>query len=421
MSRVSFGSRASADIPSSVAEAVVRGTARVTGLSATDSFAAYTEKDVGKLVNENGKLKIVRKGYTSGSAKSVSRNRLDAAEEYFLGIKPLDAPTDGLSDKDFAFFADPATQAYVGFFIYRINAEGVFSGDTGWYPYDPFHPTGNNAPYGNSGEAGKWATEPDSLKAYEGALSFGGPVPDFDAFEEMTTEIGQVFITLDRGRAYYATAVTEAAEDSIYYYAEDVVPLHHCEPTLVLWGIGQDARVETPSSSVNPARDSRSGTGRRPFVFLKWKLSEKLFGANDKMIDILSETEISANASAAYGYSALKSTETSGDREGCFFTLKPGKWRASVSLRSGATSNNQQIRLFKVADGTEDELLAEGLPGTSASGASAGPNHATRFRTLERTAPLDISQGDVLYVTDGNLRNASSNRTQFMQLEYFGP
>ena len=421
MARVSFGSRASADVPSSIAEAVVRGTQKVTGLSTAGSFAAYGEKDVGKLVNEDGRLKIVRKGYTSGSAKSVSRDRLDADEEYFRGIQSLEAPTGDFADKDFALLTDPNTQAYIGFFAYRVKAEGVFSGETGWYPYDPFNQTGNNAPYGNSGEAGKWATDPNPDGVYQGALVFGGVVPDFESFEQMTTEVGQVFVTLDRGRAYFATALTEADEDAIYYYAEDVVPLHQCEPTIVLRGRGQDSNTEVPADGVDRARDARSGTGRRPFVFLRYQWGDSFFGANDKMIDILSEADITDKAANAYGYSTLKNSEDDDARVGCFFTLKPGKWRFSGACRSASSGNNQQLRLFRVTDGTEDDLLAEGYPGTSSSGASSGPNHATRFRILPRTIPFDISADDVLYVTDGNLRNASTNRTHFLELEYFGP
>ena len=181
-------------------------------------------------------------------------------------------------------------------------------------------------------------------------------------------------------------------------------------PAIVLWGNGQTSRLQEEASGADRAQDSESGT--KIMVFLRWQIGEKFFGATDDMLQFITASDWS---------NYTPNTRPSVARGDIGFNLTPGYWSFYGDMKLRSNYGGQQSRIWRITDGLGDDLLAESIPGAY-SGAKEGLDPNTgRLKPLIKTPPIKIAATDVVYVIDGDRRNSSSNRSQFLELEFYGP
>ena len=417
MAKVSFGARAASDSVSAVSEAVVAATKamapKVAEMVTGSSFPSYSRSDMGKIVNEDGILKVIRSRLAEGHTKIVTRDRL--SESFWLGVLPSDTDVTAV-DKDFAYFVDPDTGKHMGFFTYRVkktSTTGTWEGATDWYPYDPFNPDGVDAPVGNDGDAGQWKVDPSSTAVWTEALVFGGVAKNQDDFEEKVTDPGQAWIALDSGHVYYASDITPAAKDEIHYYSEDLVPVLVNNPVAVLWGVDQTSRTadEITGQDVAP-----SGSDASKFTLLQWQHEEDFFGGGID-VDILDSADAGTDAANAEGLPS-----TAADRTDIYFKLPAGLYRFSGVFKSGLLARHAQARIYRVKSGSgDDELLAESDAAPYNKVVAGLDPDTGSVMVLGKTPPIRISGDDVLYVTEGKTSTSTSLSTaRYLEIEYCG-
>ena len=411
MAKVSFGSRAASDSVSAVSEAVVAATKamapKVAEMVTGSSFPSYSRSDMGKIVNEDGILKVIRSRLAEGHTKIVTRDRL--TESFWLGVLPSDTDVTAV-DKDFAYFVDPDTGKHMGFFTYRVkktSTTGTWDGATDWYPYDPFNPDGVDAPIGNDGDAGQWKVDPSSTAVWTEALVFGGVAKSQADFEEKVTDPGQAWIALDSGHVYYASDITPAAKDEIHYYAEDMVPVLVNNPVAVLWGKQQTSRT---ANELTNQDEAPSGTTVQKYTLLQWKHEEDFFGGGID-VDILSSSEAPSDADGR--------PSTASKRGHIYFKLPAGLYRFSGVFKTGILARSAQARIYKAKSG-DDELLAESSS-ASYNNVVDGPKPDTAsVMEMGKTPPIRLEDSDVLYVTEGKTSTSALTTSHYLEIEYCG-
>ena len=411
MAKVSFGARAASDSVSAVSEAVVAATEamapKVAEVVTGDSFPSYSREDMGKIVNEDGILKVVRSRLAAGHTKIVTRDRLSGSA--WLGILPSDTDVTA-SDKDFAYFVDPDTGKHMGFFTYRVkktSTTGTWKGATDWYPYDPFSHDGVDAPVGNDGDAGEWKVDPSSTATWTEALVFGGVAKDQADFEERVTDPGQAWLAFDSGLVYYASDITPAAKDEIHYYAEDMVPVLVNNPVAVLWGRQQTSRT---MDELTGQDEAPSGTTVQKYTLLRWKHEEDFFGSGID-VDILSSSEAPSDADGR--------PSTASKRGHIYFKLPAGLYRFSGVFKAGILANSAQVRIYRVKSG-DDELLAESGSASSNNVVDGLKPDTASVMVLSKTPPIRLKDSDALYLTEGKTSTSILTTSHYLEIEYCG-
>ena len=192
-------------------------------------------------------------------------------------------------------------------------------------------------------------------------------------------------------------------------------------PSIVFWGNGQTSKLQDESSSTARSVDSDGGTdGTERFVFLRWQISEKYFGATDDMVQFIAGDDI--------GDVAFQIPPATGEpntrKTNLAFKMTPGYWSFYGDMKLGGdSSTGQQVRLMRVDGdaGDADELLAESIPGPNEGAQEPLDPNTGRVKPFLKTPPIKVGADDILYLVDGDVTNDHRQRSHFMDLEYFGP
>ena len=188
-------------------------------------------------------------------------------------------------------------------------------------------------------------------------------------------------------------------------------------PSIVFWGNGQDSKLEDEDDPTERALDCNSVTQR--FVFLRWEIREKYFGATDDMIQFIAGEDVNDIPFQV----PVQSSSADSRRTGIAFKMKPGYWSFNGDMKLGGSDSRQQVRLMRVVGdaGDADELLAESIPGPSKGAEEPLDPNTGRIKPLLKTPPIKIGSNDIIYLVDSDITNDYRDRSQFLDMEYFGP
>ena len=180
-------------------------------------------------------------------------------------------------------------------------------------------------------------------------------------------------------------------------------------PRLILWGPGSNNMTQGPGFG-NAARAAANVTS-----FLRWQVGETIFGAEESWIDIEFAFTASNNPQT---YTDIDFKPDGALFEG-LFSLLPGLWKFSLMSRSVRTgAENDQVRIYKVVSGDDDELIAEGTTGLQAFAGQGTDEYYVSV--VQKTPPVEVEEDDIFYVCLGN-HSTLGQQSQYMELEYLGP
>ena len=178
-------------------------------------------------------------------------------------------------------------------------------------------------------------------------------------------------------------------------------------PRLVLWGTSMTHRTQ------NPQFGSASRAAGDVAIFLRWKVGEALFGAEEGWVDI---TSALVSSNQAYTDIDIKPDVA---LFGGVFSLLPGLWKFSLMAKTIRTdAENDQVRIYRIIANASDELIAESTSGIAAANGLGDDGYYVSG--IQKTPPTEVGEDDIFYVINGDHDNLS-HHSHYMELEYLGP
>lgn len=192
-------------------------------------------------------------------------------------------------------------------------------------------------------------------------------------------------------------------------------------PTVVLWANGQVRRVDAVAANrvVNTHSGSIPDIGSSvATVLFKWNqyFDEEYFDGEDT----IGLSFITSSAARDADADAQAFTTKAGD--GVYFKLaKDGLYRFAGAFKSGTIVDGQQVRIYRVVENDLDELISESSIEHDEAVDYAGLPATVGLNEIATTPPVEIASSDILYVLEGDERNASTvNRAGYLEIEYLG-
>ena len=192
-------------------------------------------------------------------------------------------------------------------------------------------------------------------------------------------------------------------------------------PTVVLWANGQVRRVDAVAANrvVNTHSGSIPDIGSSvATVLFKWNqyFDEEYFDGEDT----IGLSFITSSAARDADADAQAFTTKAGD--GVYFKLaKDGLYRFAGAFKSGTIVDGQQVRIYRVVENDLDELISESSIEHDEAVDYAGLPATVGLNEIATTPPIEIASSDILYVLEGDERNASTvNRAGYLEIEYLG-